>query len=130
MDMQDFLGSNYLKASDYPTPALLTVVSVLQEEVGQDKETKVVMYFQSTPKGLILNKTNIGNMIDITSSSDSDHWIGKKVVLYTDSEVRFQGKRTPALRVRAPKPQAPQRNAPPVAAPVVPDPVQTDEIPF
>lgn len=121
MDMHTFVDSKFLKATDYPRPATLTIEQVSEELIGQDKERKGVMYFQRVEKALILNKTNIAALIEIMNSTESEEWIGKQVEIYTDPNVMYAGKRTPALRLRAPQqrtipPQSARAAAPPAGA--------------
>jgi hypothetical protein len=72
-----------------------------------------------------LNATNIQLCAQICGSEDTDFWIGKRIVLYTDPNVSYQGKLIGGIRVRAPKPGT-------VAPPPAPKPamVEEDEIPF
>jgi len=118
MDMGKYLESRYLKAADYPRPTIVTIEQVTEELVGQDKEEKVVVYFRGVEKSLILNKTGITTMIDLTQTTDSDQWIGHQIEIYTDPNVMYAGKRTPALRLRAPQqPRTAARPVPSVAPP-------------
>ena len=101
--------SEYLKAADLQGHnALVVIERVEMRDVGDD--TKPVVFFQGKTKGVVLNKTNAGN-IAILYGDDTDEWIGKEVVLYTDI-VDFQGKPTEAIRVRSPKKVAAMEEAP------------------
>jgi hypothetical protein len=98
--------SSYLRADDIKKApkgeVKVTVESAEVEELGKDdaKEEKLVLYFKQLQQGLVLGKTTINTMIEITESEDTDNWIGKEIVLYYDSNVSFGGKRTGGVRIR------------------------------
>jgi hypothetical protein len=102
----DMRESKFLKQSDVGAGALLTVESIDQHNVakeGADPEMKWCMSFTECEKPLVLNSTNIQLSQNIFGSDDTDDWVGKKIVLYTDPNVSFQGKLVGGIRVRAPK---------------------------
>lgn len=99
----DSLPSKYLKASDFPTPKLLTIRAFTIESLGTDKRPAV--WFMELERPLILNKTNGKSIQNITGSADTDRWAGHKVVLFA-TETDFAGDRVTCVRVRAPR-QAP-----------------------
>jgi hypothetical protein len=114
-----------------------TVDRVVQMNVAQegaDPEMKWCMTFIEIDKPLVLNTTNIQLAEKICGSDDTDHWRGKRVVLYVDPNVSFQGKLVGGIRLRAPKPSAvPHRSAPPVLTPeetMASGDIHEDEIPF
>lgn len=121
--------SKFLKQTDVGRGVLATVESCVQMNVakeGADPEMKWCLTFADIDKPLVLNQTNIQLCERILGSDDTDHWRGKRLVLYTDPTISFAGKLTGGIRVRAPKSSAVP--PPPVAvpAPVVVD----DDIPF
>jgi hypothetical protein len=93
----------FLSAKDVKQPQVLTVTSVEAETVGQgdQAETKPVVYFKEVEQGLVLNKTN-GEELEGLMGPDTDSWIGKKIELYHDENVYFQGKKVGGLKVRLP----------------------------
>ncbi len=108
--MTDFntLFGDYLKKEDFPQPAVMTVSDLKMEKL-QD-ETKVVVYFLETDKGLVLNKTNAELIARALNTSQIEEWNGKQITLYNDPSVSFGGKLTGGIRVQAnPKPA---QNAP------------------
>lgn len=137
-NIMDEFPSKYLKASDvedeHPT---VTIRHITREEVGQTKDVRPCIYFEEVEKGVVLNKTNATN-ISKMYGSETDNWIGKKVVLGT-AMVDFQGESKPAIRIWPPKRQAPK---PSVNAPLRkeyqdgkfddrnPPPMDDSEIPF
>ena len=74
-----------------------------------DEQTKFVLHFLESQKGLILNKTNTKAIIELYGR-DSDDWAGKRITLYAE-KVRAFGKIHDAARVRAPEStEAPPEN--------------------
>jgi hypothetical protein len=120
--------SKFLKKEDVGRGALGTIASVTRMNVakeGADPELKWCLTFQEIEKPLVLNATNIQLCEKIFEADDTDQWIGKRLVLYTDANVSYQGKLIGGIRVRAPKASAP----PPTAPPPPPD-LTDDDIPF
>jgi hypothetical protein len=73
---------------------------------------KVVLYFVERPKGLVLNKTNLG-LIAGMFGPETVAWNGQAVQLYTEL-VNYQGRMVPGIRIRAAQQPPP---APPTAQP-------------
>ncbi len=68
--------SNYVAGSDVEDKRLqLTIRELREEEVGQKKDRKWVMYFQGQDKGLVMNKTNSKTLIRLYGEPDDieDH---------------------------------------------------------
>ena len=126
--ISDMRESKFLKKEDVGRGALGTIAGCGQYNVameGAAPEHKWCLTFHELDKPLVLNSTNIQLCAQICGSDDTDHWVGKRIVLYTDPNVSFQGKLVGGIRVRAPKVTAPP---PPVQAPV-PE-LTDDDIPF
>jgi hypothetical protein len=122
--------SKFLKQSDIGAGALMTVSACDRHNVakeGAEPELKWCLGFEENDKPLVLNSTNIQLCERIFASDDTDHWVGKKVVLYVDPNVSYGGKVVGGIRVRAPKKAA--APAKPVPAPVVEE-LTDDDIPF
>lgn len=125
MKTHELKSSKFLKKEDVGKGVLYTIAGVEQYNVakeGADPEMKWCLTFKETDKPMVLNSTNIQLCEAIFSSDDTDDWKGKRVVLYTDPNVSYQGKLVGGVRVRAPKPNA----VPPPPPPMVDE----DEIPF
>ena len=117
MNINEAFPSKYLKADvDIlpDVPVHLTITGVEIENVGSasKQETKPVLSFKETKKGLVLNKTN-ATTISKLYGPDTDAWTGKRITLLW-KEVEFQGEMTPGIRVslRAPA-AAPASNGKP-----------------
>ncbi len=120
--------SKFLRKEDVGEGALLTVTGCEQQNVapaGAAQELKWCLTFSETEKPLVLNSTNIQLCEQIFQSDDTDAWLGKKLVAYTDHGISYAGKVVGGIRVRAPKVKAKAASKP---APVTVD--GEDEIPF
>lgn len=93
----DFIGS-YLAKEDLPEPTMLTIKEVLPEDVEGASRKKLALYFQETEKGLLLNTTNIKQLVDWFGASYSD-WVGQEITLYVDPSVEFAGKKIGGIRI-------------------------------
>ena len=128
----DMRESKFLKQSDVGNGALMTLESCEQHNVakeGAPPEQKWCLTFAESDKPLVLNSTNIQLCERIFGSDDTDHWIGKKLVLYTDPNVSYAGKVVGGIRVRAPKQKAGAAPAPPPPPPSAEE-VFDDDVPF
>jgi hypothetical protein len=122
--------SKFLKKEDVGGGMLMTVEGCEPHNVakeGAPPENKWCLMFSETDKPLVLNSTNIQLCERIFGSDDTDEWIGKKIVLYTDPNVSYQGKVIGGIRVRAPKVKTPPPAPPP---PAVAEELTDDDIPF
>lgn len=121
---------NFLRKEDVGRGVLATISGCVQKNVakeGASPEHKWCLTFHELDKPLVLNSTNIQICEQVCGSDDTDHWVGKRIVLYTDPNVSYQGKLVGGIRVRAPKPSA---APPPPPPPVAVDEIMDDEIPF
>ena len=104
--ISEMLPSSYLKKEDCDPAILVTISEIKHENLameGKPPELKWVMMFVEQEKGIVLNSTNIQLAASICASQDTDDWIGKKIVLYSDPNISFQGKLVGGIRIRAPK---------------------------
>ena len=128
----DMRESKFLKKDDVGAGALMTISKCAQYNVakeGAPPEQKWCLEFEESEKPLVLNSTNIQLCEQICGSDDTDAWIGKQLVLYTDPNVSYQGKLIGGIRVRAPKLKRPSKPAPPPPPPVAGE-FMDDEPPF
>lgn len=120
--------SKFLRKEDVGRGVLATIAGCIKKNTameGAEPEHKWCLTFQELDKPLVLNATNTQLCEQICGSDDTDDWIGKRIVLYTDPNVSYAGKLVGGIRVRAPKPTAP----PAKPVPVMPD-IDADDIPF
>ena len=94
--------SKYFRAEEILEDKTLKIKSVTEEMVGQgtNQEKKLVVWFDNSKKGLVLNKTN-NRTIRSAYEDDTTGWVGQLIVLYRTS-APFGGRQVPALRVRIP----------------------------
>lgn len=114
-------GSYWLKAEDLAEDEIvLTIDHVGIEEFKEDKgvKKKVSLRFREKfggkDKGMVLNVTNRNTMVKLYGD-DTDDWEGKRITLYA-SEVAFDGKMTPCIRVKSKVPKAKAKAPEPAGA--------------
>lgn len=128
MDISTVFGGDSLKAADLQGGEPTVVISGVQAK-DFDDGNKLVISFEGKKKALVCNKTN-ANRIAFMYGTETNAWIGKPITLYEEM-VDFQGKLTPAIRVRAVKQAAPVRQSSADMGRAAPQGALTDdEIPF
>lgn len=130
----DMIESKYLKQADAPDPVIVTVSKVGRINIAKEGDTpdeKWAVRFREFNKPMLLNSTNIKLLEKACGSDDTDDWVGKEVVLYTDESVSFGGQVVGGLRIRKQQ-QAPARKAPTQQQPDDGRPLaeMDDDIPF
>jgi hypothetical protein len=104
--------SRFLKSEDLDRERKFRIKTVSEEEVGEKKEKKLVVWFTNDPRGLVLNRVN-NRTIRGAFGDDTANWPSKIIAVFP-SMAEFRGKMGPALRVRIPPPkQAAAAAAPP-----------------
>jgi hypothetical protein len=109
MNVNTIFPSNYLKAADLQgKQPRVTIERVELETLGQGKEAqqRPIIYFTGKDKGLVANKTNM-SAIAAVFGDETDDWAGAEIILF-ETMVDYQGKVTPAIRVKIP-PVAPAK---------------------
>src|SRR5882672_2175573 len=100
------IQSKFLRKEDFDEDRVLTIKGLRLEDMPSDQsrepQQKWVLYFREEPKGMALSVTTI-RVLEQAYGSDSDHWIGNKVMVYVDPNVSFGGKIVGGLRLRTPK---------------------------
>jgi len=101
MDSDKLFGS-YIKTDDVKEPVETEIVGVKIGTFGSehDSEQKLLVSFKGFDKPLVLNKANQESIKAIVGSAETDDWIGAKMVLFTDPNVMYGGKRVGGVRVR------------------------------
>ena len=90
-------------------PLNISIERVEEETFERDgqEETKLVLFPKGSSQGVVLAKTQINQLVEFLGSDDTDDWVGRKVVMFADPDVWFQGKKVGGIRFRAfvpPKP--------------------------
>lgn len=99
MNISSAFPSKYIKAADLDgRDWTLTIKAASLEEMEQSGETKPVLYFNETERGLVLNRTN-ADTIATKLGDDTDAWSGMSVVLFS-ATTNYAGRTVPCIRVR------------------------------
>jgi hypothetical protein len=103
MKISELFPSNLLKAQDVTDAGgemPLTIKEIKISEFDKDgggKERKPIIYF-TNEKQMVCNKTN-GNTLAEMFGDETDGWLAKEIILIVQ-DVDFQGKSTPAIRIK------------------------------
>lgn len=123
MNINEQYPSKYLKAADISDAVQVVISNIMIDEVGDDR--KPIIFFNGFDKGMVLNKTNSGNISGLYGY-ETDNWMGKTMILQT-AMVDFQGRSTPALRLYPPQQQQAQQAPMQQTAPMQPQPGQQQQ---
>jgi hypothetical protein len=100
----DMFPRRYANGDDLQGKATaLTIERVQQEEMrpgGAAPVKKWVIYFKGAQRGVILSRVLAGQIAEALGDDDTDHWPGKKVVLYP-VPMTVAGRPVTAIRARA-----------------------------
>jgi hypothetical protein len=97
--VSEVFRSKFLRAADLQGRQVEAEIgSVEEEEIGELKERKHVVYFRGKQRGIVLNATN-ALALQAVFGDEMDSWAGKPVVIFVE-QVMFQGKRVDGLRLR------------------------------
>lgn len=134
-------NSDFLKAEDIGNAMPVVVVSDVELKEFDNGDKKLALHFQGKEKILPLNKTNAGTMESLYGYN-TDGWLNQRIMLFT-MPVDFNGKKTQAIRIRAPQGfvsgtpqggtqsyQAPAYDGLPPSPPIEAYSDMDDEIPF
>lgn len=103
-NIKDLSKSKYLKTQDVPEPVIVTIKDVDIANVakeGERKDERLVVTLKEFEKPMVFNATNMKRAAKALGSDETDDWVGKKLVLYTDEDVEYAGEIVGGLRVRA-----------------------------
>ena len=96
----DYLGAYAL----VPGQDLIVTIKSLANEgvVGTDgkKETCSVMHFAENVKPLVLNATNSKTISKLLKTPYSEEWVGRRIQLYVEQNIKAFGEFVDAIRVR------------------------------
>ena len=91
--------SKYLRGSELEGELELIIRDVRMVQIDPNDDAPKVVVFFNDGSPLILNSGN-WNIIEDMYGDDSDEWIGKKIRVWFNPDVEFQGKRVGGIRVR------------------------------
>ena len=82
-----------------PTFTIVRIGSVRLDDEKKKKEVdKAVIYFKEIDRGWVFSKTS-GHCLAKMFGEDDDAWIGKRVTLFADPDVKFGGDQVGGIRV-------------------------------
>lgn len=103
--MRVYSESKFLKYQDLnDQDVVVTISNVTRDDVKEKDGTskkKFVLHFKELEKGLVLNTTNMNMLYKLLMSDDSDHWIGKRITLYTKDDIEMGGDIVSGIRIRS-----------------------------
>src|ERR1700752_2639468 len=100
--LADYRTGTFLKSEDVPEPMLATIEKISVEEVGENKDKRLVAHFTGMDQAMVLNRTNL-EFLEQSFGPNAEDAHGGQGVIFTDPNVRFGGKRVGGLRLRRPK---------------------------
>jgi hypothetical protein len=94
MNIDDLFPSKYLRGADLQGKAVAVRINnvVLEEFYDNDSRQtvkKAVLYCDDKSKGIVLSKSLSFQIADILHSKNTNEWIGKDIVLYSDRRLVF-----------------------------------------
>jgi hypothetical protein len=96
MRISDQFSNSFIKTEDLTSlPNPLTIMRVEEEDLGG--ETKAVVYFRETEKGLPLNRTNAETIAEVLGD-ETDDWNGATLSLVRD-RTKYRGRNVACIRV-------------------------------
>jgi hypothetical protein len=99
----EMVQSKYLKTADVPDPVIVTITKVGKVNMAKEDaapEYKWAMRFQEFDRPMVLNSTNIKICEKVLGSDNTDDWVGKEIILFTDDNVTFGGELVGGLRFK------------------------------
>ncbi len=102
MDIDKYFNgstSRYLKTSDINAPQVVTVRGwSIEKLAGREK---VLIHFKELHRALVLNRENSTRLKKIFGTTNADDLIGRRLTIYVDEAVEFNGTTRGGLRLRA-----------------------------
>jgi len=100
MKLGDYFQGKYIRASDLPHPVKVRIREFKVEEVGQDRERRLVAYFEGGRKGLVVSPGHARTLEALFGNVELEEMVGRELVLWNDPSVVYQG-RVGGVRIRA-----------------------------
>lgn len=94
-----FFKTDDVRNAPQGTLGPFTILSVEEREVGQEKDIKVCMTIKEDKRAIVLNKTNYESLSEAFKASDTDKWLGKKVTLRFNPDVKYAGKKVGGITI-------------------------------
>jgi hypothetical protein len=103
MKVDDMFPSKYLHGSDIKAEITVTIAKVAPEKMHNPRKGEItgfVLYVERGSKGIVLGKELANQIADALNIDDTDHWPGKKIILYPE-QMTVAGERVTAIRARS-----------------------------
>ena len=139
MDADQFYtsrGGKYLKGSDIAGQEWEVTISEATPEAGfkSGDPERIALSFHEIDQKLTLNKGNYLMVKENMGTSDTDAWVGKKIVLFGTRDLNPEGVMVDVVRIRPPerkvKRVVPGKSKSPSYNEQNPPPPLDDEVPF
>ncbi len=102
MKISKYRNSKWLTKEDVdaltPEQRRTVVTKVEEDEVGE--VLKPVTYFKGIVKGWPTNMTGLEVLAELSGSPDTEDFVGVKVEVFVDPDVRYAGKRVGGIKLR------------------------------
>ncbi len=111
MNVTEMFPSKYLKGSELKGPVTVTIARIVKESIYRPGEGKVdgwVLYCEKASRGVVLSKALAMSIAAALNDTETDHWVGRQVVLYPQP-MTVAGRNQVAIRAR---PAAPAHHEP------------------
>ena len=99
------IESKYLKKEDVGEDGVIVTIAGFDKvNVARDDEPpeyKYTMRFEEFEKPMVLNTTNIQLCEKALGSDDTDHWLGKQIIVYNEPNISFGNKLVGGIRIKA-----------------------------
>ena len=111
VDINDVWAGEYLRRDDVKKPMLVTIKDVQEHVFRREGKNvpKLLISFEEDARVFVSNVTNSRIIAAFVGSSETNDWVGAKIVIYDDPTVTMRGSVVGGLRVRPPRGQATQR---------------------
>ena len=106
-----YRNTKFIQKTDVEKGALVTIKEITEENVApeyQSEEIKYVIYFEEDYKPWAPGIETLEIISQIAGTGNVDDWVGTKLVLFVDPDVKFGRKKVGGIRCRAPKNQPEQ----------------------
>ena len=124
--VSEVYGGNWLTADDLQGREVTATIESITLHDMPDGKKKAALHFVGKEKALLLNVTNGNTIAELLGTDEMDNWEGQRIRMFV-AKVDFQGKRVPAIRVKA----AGSKPVPPPPPPPADDSDELDDaIPF
>lgn len=100
----NFLGEADFNENEEKVVTIARVAEGVDVQTAEGKSKKAVVYFQEQIKPMILNVARSKSITKVAGSPYFEDWIGVKVQLYIDDNIKAFGEIVSAVRVRPTKP--------------------------